>query len=128
MRYIAKANFIDGKDNRGRPIHFKAGDFYEGERGEEFLKAGLVESEAEKLGRDEAEVEKKILACEAELSALQGRLQDLRGKSRPSEPASDESGASGEAAAVEAEAGDPVPPPGLKGKALEKWKKENGLA
>lgn len=137
MKYICKKNFLDGKDEKGKIRQCKIGEIYEGARGEELEAAGFIVSQ-DKMNLDElAVLEKKILAAKAELAALQGKLLDLRAKLQNAEPNDELEIASGRDPDEEEEHEDdgeeepahdeskPLPPAGLKGKALKAWKKKN---
>ena len=78
--YVAQKKFADGKDKNGGIKWVDKGQVYDGPRAKEFLAKGMI-AEQKKLDLEEASViEKKIIARKAELSALEARLKELRGK------------------------------------------------
>lgn len=131
-KYIAKENFSDGKDAKGGLIVYKKGEIYNGKKTEFFLGKGfIIDQGSIDLAQLEA-LEKKIVSAKAELSALQEKLKSQKSSSQEQEPNADEANPSidEEESQDDFDLGEDeglVPPSGLSGKALSKWKKKHGV-
>jgi len=88
-QFIAVANFKCGKDEKGAPRFFKAGDVFKGSEDQvkAFEEAGLIQkkellekAEGEKLLAQLAAKEEEIKHLRVKLAALQGK--DAKGKEK----------------------------------------------
>lgn len=153
-KFICKVNFVSGP--KGSYVHNKKGDAFqimsaEGERIvsdeeiQDLLDQGMIMDRDSITVEELAELEKKIEAAKAELSALQAKLKELKKKPQEKEPEGGEEEPNGESdideelldevddalegeeeESEEEESEDrPKAPAGLKGKALKAWKKKN---
>lgn len=130
MRYVCKVNFNDGKDKGGNARKFKAGQEYTGARAEEFLAKGFIADADAMDAQSVEELKAAIAKKQEELSALTEKLAKLEASAKqPSAAPGGEANGAGEGQESGNEQGDdkPQPPPGLSGKALKKWKEENGV-
>lgn len=76
MDYVAVKNFKDGKKQDWK--HYKAGDIYDGDNAQEFLKHGLIK-DAKDFNEEKAKaIEAKIKPLSEEAKALQAKAESIR--------------------------------------------------